>query len=343
MLDVVTRCLVLDIYIYTYQSSRYPLFVAAFATGKLLRRPVPIATLMSEHNQSAEAFAIAKLVPVGPEAGQAFDDVVAFPDLSDHHRSFIHAERTHKKDPGPMFSSEDTDTEEAAVMPEKVVELWTGHYSLSASKFEHFQNSRAGWRVGKGTSKFGNANREVDILLIRPGRKSNEVTKSNALIKLHEQSGVLILVGLSDTHPITYESGGEGVTITLGLGEKHVLYQRVNRFSFGKMRFNLEYEDFDNARLAAVTQSRDEFFVAKCLPRPHPCLSMIPQPGHNLRGSTVFHTTFGQGGFGHVHAAVDTRTGDPLAVKDMWIDNARRAKNPEVITELSVSQAFKVS
>ena len=302
-----------------------------------------MATPLSERNQSAEAFAIAKLVPVGLEAEQAFDDVVAFPDLSDHHRSFIHAERTHKKDPGPMFSSEDTDTEEAAVMPEKVVELWTGHYSLSASKFTDPGKFGAGWRVGKGTSKFGTADREIEILLIRPGRKSGEVSKTNALLRLHEQSGVLMLVGLSDTNPITYESGEEGVTITLRSGETHVLFQRVNRFSFGKLRFNLVYEDLDDTQLAAVTKHRDQFFVQRGIPVPHPCLSMIPRPGQILRGSTVFHTTFGQGGFGHVHAAVDTRTGDPLAVKDMWIDNARRAKNPEVITELSVSQAFKVS
>ena len=74
---------------------------------------------------------------------------------------------------------------------------------------------------------------------------------------------------------------------------------------------------------------------------PHPCLSMIPQPGHNLRGSTVFHTTFSQDAFGHVHAAVDIRTGDPLAIKDMWINNARHAKHPEMIAELDVSQALR--
>ena len=298
--------------------------------------------LMSNCNQSAEAFAIAKVAPVGPEAEQAFDDVVTFPNLSDHHRSFIHAERTRKKETGTIFSSEDTDAEEGAVMPEKVVELWTGHYSLSARKFTDPGKFEAGWRVGKGTSKLGTADREIEILLIRPGRKSDDVSKTNALIKLHEKSGVLMLVGLSDTHPITYESGAEGVTITLKSGESHVLYQKLNRFSFGKLRFNLVYEDLNDTQLAAVTKHRDRFFEQRGIPQPHPCLSMIPRPGHVLRGSAVFHTTFGQGGFGHVHAAVDVKTGDPLAIKDMWINNAHHAKHPEVIAELYVSQGFQV-
>ena len=327
----------------SFTSSHCSLYVYAFAIEKLFNNSPPIATLMSDHNQSAAVFAIAKLVPVGPDAEKAFDDVVAFPDLSEHHRSCIRAERSKKRDTSPEFSSEDTDAEESPPMSEKVVELWTGHFSLDTSKFKHLENPRAQWRVGKGTSRFRNADREVDILLIRPGRKSDDVSKSNALISLHEKSGVLMLVGLSDTQPITYESGIGGVAITLRSGEKHVLYQRENRFSFGKLRFKLVYEDFDDARLAAVTQNRDRFFSENGIPRPHPCFSMIPRAGHVLRGSAVIHTTFALGGFGHVHAAVDTRTGEPLAIKDMWINDERRAKDPELIAELTISEAFKVS
>ena len=300
-------------------------------------------TLKSDHNQPTEDLAIARLVPVGLDAEQAFHDVVAFPDLSSHHRSFIRAEWTKKKDTSPVLSSEDTDAEEDAVRSEQMVELWTGHFSLDTSNLDILENPQAGWRVGKGTSRFGKADRGIDILLIRPGRKSDDVSKLNALISLHEKSGVLMLVGLSDTQPITYESSSKGSTITLRSGEKHVLYQRENRFSFGKLRFKLEYEDFDNARLAAVTERRDRFFFERGIPRPHPLLSMIPREGHALRGSAVIHTTFGRGGFGHVQAAVDTRTGEPLAIKNMWIDDERRAKDPELTAELDVSRGFKAS
>ena len=302
-----------------------------------------MAALKSDHNQPAEDFAIAKLVPVGPDAEQAFDEVVAFPDLSPHHRSFIRAERTKKNDTSPVLSSEDTDAEEGAVRSENVVELWTGHFSLDTGSLDVLENPRAGWRVGKGTSRFGKADRGIDILLIRPGKKSDDVSKSNALISFHEKSGVLMLVGLSDTQPVIYKSSSEGVTITLRSGEKHVLYQRENRFSFGKLRFKLVYEDFDDARLAAVTEGRDRFFFEMGIPRPHPCISMIPRAGHVLRGSAVVHTTFGRGGFGHVQAAVDIRTGEPLAIKNMWINDKRRAKHPELTAELDVSRGFKAS
>ena len=300
---------------------------------------------MSDPNPPTGVFAIAKLVPVGADAEQAFNDVVAFPDLSPHHRSFIRAEWT-ERDTSPVYSSEDTDaeedTEEDAVSSEQAVALWTGHFSLNTSNFQQSQNPRAGWRVGKGTSRFGETDRGVDILLIRPGRKSDDASRLNALIRLHERSGVLMLVGLSNTQPITYESASKGITITLRSGDKHVLYQKENRFSFGKMRFKLEYDDFDDAQLAAVTRARDEFFFEHDIPRPHPCLSMIPRPGHVLRGSTIVHTAFGQGGFGHIHAAVDARTGEPLAVKDMWIDDAHRAKHPDLAAEMNVSRGFKV-
>ena len=302
-----------------------------------------MATLVPEGDQSRKPFAIARLIPVGLEAEQAFDDVVTFPGLSKYHGSFIRAKRIKRKDPTPEVSSEDTDAEEDEVVSQEAVELWVGNYLLDTSTLEHLENPRIEWRAGRGTSKFGNDDREVEILLIRPGRKSDDVSKMNAAIRLHEKSGVLMLVGLSNTHPITYECGGQGQTVTLRFGEKHVLYQKQNRFSFGKLRFKLEYEDFDDTKLAAVTKLRDRFFLAKGLHRPHPRLSMIPRRGHNLRGSAVLHTAFGRGTFGHVHAAVDTRTGNPLAIKDMWIDNAHRAKHPELIAELDVSQGFKVS
>ena len=331
-------------YIYIIQTvTLYSLHVPDFATGKLLNSSVPMATLVPDDSQSTQSFAIARLVPVGPEAEQAFDDVVTFPGLSKYHGSFIHAKRIKRKDTTPEVSSEDTDAEEGDVVSEEAVELWVGHYLLDTTTFELLENPRIEWLVGKGTSKFGNDDREVDILLIRPGRKSDNVSKTNAAIRLHEKSGVLMLVGLSDAHPITYECDRKGATTTLRFGEKHVLYQDVNRFSFGKLRFQLEYEDVDDTQLAAVTKLRDRFFVEKGLPRPHPCLSMIPRDGQVLRGSAVLHTAFGRGTFGHVHAAVDTRTGNPLAIKEMWIDSARRAKHPELIAELDVSQGFKVS
>lgn len=303
-----------------------------------------MATLKPDGRESAESsiVPIAKLLPVGQDSERAFDDVVAFPGLSEHHQSFIHAERIERKERTPVFSSDDTDADEH-VVARTAVELWAGHYSLNLSNMRYLKSPGAGWRVGKGTSKFGNADREVDVLLIRPGKKSEDVSKVNALIQLHEKSGVLMLVGMSDLQPIEYESGSGGVPILLRLGMKHVLSQKVNRFSFGKLRFKLEFEDLTDAQHAACSQYRDKFFLDMGRPRPHPCLSMIPREGHIMRNSVLLHTAFGKGGHGHVHAAVDARTGAPLAVKDMWIDNESSADRPEFRTELKVSQAFVVS
>ena len=60
-------------------------------------------------------------------------------------------------------------------------------------------------------------------------------------------------------------------------------------------------------------------------------------------GSVILHQGISSGTFGFVYAAVDTRTGDPIAVKELVVKDRHAARNPELKSEIRVAQAFQVS
>ena len=296
-----------------------------------------------ESGELLDSVPIARLIPDGPKAEKALNDLLNYPDLSTHHRSFIDAERILRGEPS-LTESGNADSglnSEPETPGTPISEAWIGSYSLNFNTAP----SR-GWRIGRGSSRLGDE-RGVDLLLCRPGRKTRSgVAALQALIQLHPQSGVLMLVGLSESHPVEYLVDYHRSPILLWHGEKHVLHQRVNRFALGKLCYRIVYEEFtDKAKMEDYLRNRDADFLALGRPVPHPYLYTIPQDSqdecHRL-GTVDLHRRMSSGTFGLVYAAVDRRSGDPLAVKELIIKNKSMSEHEDLKNELEIADTFRV-
>ena len=92
--------------------------------------------------EGLDSVTIAKLVPVGRDTEDAFNQVVDYGNLSQYHRNFIHARPVlHSSDSPTASASADAGYESDRparpthhAPPEK---LWAGHYLLS---FDHLGN-----------------------------------------------------------------------------------------------------------------------------------------------------------------------------------------------------------
>lgn len=179
-------------------------------------------------------------------------------------------------------------------------------------------------------------------MVCRPERGSKAgIAALHALIQFHTESGLLMLVGLSDSHPVEYLLDFRQVPLLLRHNERHVLHQEVNRFSLGKLLFKLVYENLDDLRLAEYTRVRNEFFKKLGRRIPHAHINVVPQKQSHMIGSVILHQSLSSGTFGWVYAAVDARTGAPLAVKELAIKDKRTARNPDLTNELEIATSFK--
>lgn len=68
-----------------------------------------------------------------------------------------------------------------------------------------------GWRIGKGFSEaladstYGD-DQGVDLLLIRPGKRSIQTAPVHARIRFHARCGVLMLFGVEKDRPVLYRT-----------------------------------------------------------------------------------------------------------------------------------------
>ncbi|KAL8832829.1 MAG: hypothetical protein Q9191_000013 [Dirinaria sp. TL-2023a] len=297
-----------------------------------------MSTLRSEQvtKDDSDSVPFAKLIPLNEDAKKALHELMQYPSLSSFHRSFIEAERVASREEVCSASDTASGSSFRDESPSTRVELWTGHYALEFEKAPTIA-----WRVGKGSSKSGE-DRGVDLLVCRPERGSKAgIAALHALIQFHTESGLLMLVGLSDSRPVEYLLDFKRCPLLLRHNEKHVLHQKVNRFSLGKLLFKLVYEDLDDAGLAEYTRVRNNFFKTLGRRIPHAHIHVVPQKHFHMIGSIILHQSLSCGTFGWVYAAVDSRTGVPLAVKELAIKDKRIARDPDLRNELEIATSFR--
>ncbi|KAL9045089.1 MAG: hypothetical protein Q9214_001827 [Letrouitia sp. 1 TL-2023] len=162
----------------------------------------------------------ATIVPQGSDAERALDLVVDDPKLHHRHRSFISVQRATR----PAESGSDLSESEKYNTP---TEFWSGSYTLSLCNLP-LNPTSVGWRIGRGSSKNPEKDRGVDLLLIRPRKKTEGVATVHARIQFHPLSGMFMLVGVEDEKPVEYKVHDSNRPIFLGQGQKHVLYQKTN-------------------------------------------------------------------------------------------------------------------
>ena len=281
---------------------------------------------------------IAKLIPLNSNAEKALDELMEYPRLSDHHREFIEAERVVRGE--ELFPDRDTASKNIFEGGDRSspMELWAGHYALNFSTAP-----TVGWRAGRGLSKLGE-DRGVDLMICRPERGSKAgIAPLHALIQFHAQSGVLMLVGLSDSYPVEFLLDCKRAPLLLRHNQKHVLHQKVNRFALGKLVFKLVYEDFDDqGSLDRYTNVRNEWFENLGWRAPNRYLDAVPQKQYNVIGTIVLHRSMSSGTFGWVYAGVDFQNGNPVAVKELSIKDRRIAQHDDLKNELNVATSFQV-
>ncbi|KAL8825516.1 MAG: hypothetical protein Q9170_007760 [Blastenia crenularia] len=275
---------------------------------------------------------IAKLVPNNSEAESALNRMYENPNVSDYHRQYLkvkHVQRT-------IEASSDSDQSEKALPTQ--IEFWTGHYNLAIHD-DTRPTGLAPWRVGRGASKLSEKDRGVDILLIGPRDKSYQLAPVQALIRLHPESGALMLVGVMDEKPVLYESDeGQHSIIRLGNNQQHVLYRERNRFRLGNLEYTLEFEQFTPVKLSAFKAARDEVYQEGGRPSPHSSLSIVPQSSDKKWGPLITHRCMSKGTFGQVCAGVHARTGHPFAIKEQWTQTGRDSRRAEA--EIIVGKRF---
>lgn len=280
-----------------------------------------------------QSIQFARIIPEGLDAENALDEVYGDAELSEHHQKYIRVERTTRKiDHG---SSSESDQQ-----PSPQSEYWAGYYTLFL-QMGSTQPTTVGWRVGRGSSKTPNDNRGVDILLIRPKAKVRGVAPVHALIQFHPTSGVLMLVGVTDDNPVRYEVNDSDQPFLLRQGQKHVLYQKRNRFVLGKLQYTLVFESFTDQQYSRYQTARRGWLENVGCLAPHQALSAVPRQQDMKRGPVITHGSMSTGAFGWVFSAVDARNGTPLAVKEHRPWNTKSAR--DVRTELAIGKSFSVS
>ncbi|KAL8696416.1 MAG: hypothetical protein Q9201_007668 [Fulgogasparrea decipioides] len=256
-----------------------------------------------------ESKTFARLSPEGLNAEQALDVVCKNPSISEYHRAYLHVERKQR------FVEASSDSDQASKPPAEQIGYWAGYYSLALNdRLQH--GGLAPWRVGRGTSRFNDEDRGVDLLLIGPKDKSYGIGAVQAIIRFHPRSGVLILAGVLDEKPVQY-MGHEGRgKVYLGKGQQRVLWRQRNEFKLGNLEYALEFEPFTAEEHSTFRTFRDSMYQRAQQIAPHPSLSAIPRMGDRKLGPLITHGTLDSGKFGWVYVGVDAVTGEPLAIKE---------------------------
>ncbi|KAL9011372.1 MAG: hypothetical protein Q9173_003775 [Seirophora scorigena] len=272
----------------------------------------------------------AKIYPDGSDAEKALE-LVLDSQLSDYHNSFIHVELKARDATPENNSGSDRSKEEET-------ERWyrCGYYELSLQRLP--TEVEQGWRVGRGTSRTQGKNRDVDILVICPGKRTKGVAPIHALVRFHPRSGVLMIVGVLDESPLQYDTTDRASPFVLGQGQKHVLYQPRNRIKIGSLSYNIVYENFDDTAYERYRAGRDNLLEEIGYSPPHAALSAIPRNQDAKKGPVVLHGTMSRGGFGWIFAAVNAEDGEPLAVKEHRIKD-KECKS-DVEREIKIGSSF---
>lgn len=257
-------------------------------------------------------YEFARIYPDGLEAEIALDLVAANEKLHPQHAFFLHTQEKIRSDESDLELSPSERRE-----PLKRTFL-SGYYKLSLDDPVE-QPFAQGYLAGRGHSKLSRDGTNegdlgVHLLLLRRGRRSNGVAAVHARISIHRRSGALMLFGVQEKRPVLYRIHDDS-TVSLEKGQGHVLYQKNNSFTVGNLSYRLVFSDFTHEQYLSFLEKRNQVMEAGAFLAPHPSLSAVWRYQDSKKGYVITHGTIAVGRFGWVRAAVDTRTGEPLAVK----------------------------
>ena len=308
----------------------------------------PIAIVKTEDPNVDARVAIARIYPVGLVAKQALDRLAKSEETSQFHRNYFCSNKPVVKTE-PCSDSEDQSDDGFNTCytwiinsHEPETRLWAGHFVLSLEDLA-FEGSSLGWRAGSGSGRLREQQRGVELLIVPPRSKGHHVAPQHALLRFHLKSGILMLCGIHDSHPVTYFLDDRKEPILLRKNEKYVLLNTVNRFQLGRLEFKLVFEDLDDEGYSEFLAARNKIFEMAGLEPPSPYFQAMPRSRYrHILGDIVLHDVISCGTFGMVYAAIDSRTGEPLAVKELRIKDKYVQKSKELQNEIGIATSFPV-
>lgn len=215
----------------------------------------------------------------------------------------------------------------------------SGYFVLSLDQEREPEFPHLGWRVGRGAGK-SPANRGVDILLSKPGDcLSRSLASIHMIFQFNRRSGLLMLRGGSHKVPVEYRVADKWVE--LKYDEKRLMYEPSTRIRAGMCEYELEHTVKEKHR-ALFFDVRDEFLKAqlkKDLGLKIKPLQRMPGDSYVQRGQYLELETRGSGAFGWITQGLDTKTGDPVAIKELRIQARNRS---EVMAEANIGTRFTV-
>ena len=287
----------------------------------------------------------AKLIPCNHVAQLLYSETYVYAEKNDtFHLRFM--ERTDSERPStsdePVESSTDYDTHPDSDTEDPRVQVIQnpGHFVLSFSEVRSPEMPHLGWRVGRGSSKLLKS-RNVDLLLTKPGDNlGKSLANVHMVFRFNRSSGFLMLRGGSRKASVEFKI--DGVWKMLGFDEEQLIYQRATMLRAGVCEYELEYTVEEKFRETYFRQ-RDTF-----LERVYSDPNKYQRPFERLpgdscvpRGRYLEFGTRGSGTFGWITQGLDTRTGDPIAIKEIRIDGSK--SRSDATAEVEMGRQFIVS
>ena len=282
----------------------------------------------------------AKLVPRNHVAQLLFSETLLYVEKNDtFHLKFMNrtgSESVTTSDE-PVESSTDYDSHpgtDADDSQSKVIQN-IGHFVLSFDAERAPEMPHLGWRVGRGSGKL--PNRGVDLMLAKPGaNKGKSLAYIHLVFRFNRRSGFLMLRAGSEKVPVEYKLNGVWKTLTYR--QEQLMYQLSTTLRAGACEYELEYTIEKKHREAYF--KRRNAFLEIVAPSQETLFEKLPGDSCILRGTYLEFQTQGSGAFGWINQAVDTKTGDPVAIKELRITS--RGTRREAVEEVKLGRRFLV-
>ena len=282
----------------------------------------------------------AKLVPRNRVAQRLFSTTWLFVDKNNtFHLRFMDRTGSNRlvAPDEPVESS--TEYETNADTDDEDSQLNFGHFVLSFAERRAPEMPHVGWRVGRGAGKL--PNRNVDLLLTKPRDiLGKSLASVHMLFHFNSRSGFLMLKAGSPKAPVGFRIGTTWTV--LKDGEELLLHQPSTVLRVGECEYELEYTVEEMHREDYFRQ-RDHFLdpITSIKGRLQPFFQKMPGDRFVQRGSFLEFGTRDSGTFGWITQGVDTRTGDPVAIKELRINS--RKSHVEAMDEANMGRRFIVS
>lgn len=305
----------------------------------LILSPATSSNSKSASPPAKEYSQIGRLKPVNEAAIHAFHEVAQLwkeGKLCEHHGQYIVVE---PYDSNVKVSSSWSDTASSDDMNPAnnlpLKPLHSGYYTLTLRCEPEYPP--IGYRTGKGTSRVATENRNVEFLLVAPGSKHRKSVASNhAIIRFHTRSGILMLeTRLQCQDTVCVHIAENSVAPHT---ERKALAWPTNVVKLGGLQYSFDYA-IGSVQSEYIIE-RNDFLLQLGFNPPN---ARIPPYFHShdrsFANGIIASKILGAGSFAMVSSGVNGWTGEPVAVKQIWIKSTRQLL--EVDREIDVAEFCK--